>query len=894
MKSPFKFLDSYTKDDREIFFGREREIEELYHRVFESKIMLVYGVSGTGKSSLIHCGLANKFQDTDWLPLVIRRGGSMPDSLADSIKSASITPQTGVITTPAQFRKAVRSIYLDHYKPVFFVFDQFEELFILGNRDEKQNFIRIIKSLHESDIQCRFIFILREEYMAGITEFEKYIPTIFQNRVRVEKMSRQNAIEAIKGPCKVAGIGLEEGFAESLLEKLCPEGSDVELTYLQVFLDKIFKLAVEKTDMESPVSFNDNLLSNAGDVKDILGSFLDEQVSLLPDPVMGMSVLKAFVTIKGTKRPATFEETIENVRSLGKDITSETLEELIQVFIRLRLLTDKDNEGRYELRHDTLAEKIFEKFSLAEKELVEIKQLIENEYQVFIKRKVLLSNEDLHYISNKDAQLHLDQQLRSFLEESRKHQAALRKTFRRLIAVSALALVILLTTIGYALSRRSKVSNADRYAYESLYQVGDPLNKICLAVMAWQTNNGENSKTALIESFNYMLKHPGQDMMFDSIRTKFHKNLTPVSSPIECAFTIKSNCYIYGYLKDSIIIWDENGKIRKKINTANSPLISLTVSKNGESLAGVGRDSIIWVWDAEGTLKFSKKIRYNPVNTKHICRFNNDNFLVTLTAENDAEILNAEGSYIQKLNGHEGGINGLDISDDGQFIALASSDSTVSIWYQNPETKKFEVYNKLNVHHDTVWSVEFAPNSRYVATTSKDRTVKVTSINNENVWGIYPEHYFNEVQKLDLYPIDAQFDESGSGIQISSSETGNYSGNKFIIAYYYNRSEIYASAGQVMKFDCFSYSPDKNFFAYTTGNESYLASRMIFLTQSWAMLLINSPILLKMTGEMPFFSCDGKYIYTVKGNSIESWFIDVETIARIGDQYYKKWYWLAY
>jgi hypothetical protein len=25
MKSPFKFLDSYTKDDREIFFGRDRD-----------------------------------------------------------------------------------------------------------------------------------------------------------------------------------------------------------------------------------------------------------------------------------------------------------------------------------------------------------------------------------------------------------------------------------------------------------------------------------------------------------------------------------------------------------------------------------------------------------------------------------------------------------------------------------------------------------------------------------------------------------------------------------------------------------------------------------------------------------------------------------------------------
>ena len=28
-QSPFKFLDSYTKEDRDIFFGRDQEIEEL-------------------------------------------------------------------------------------------------------------------------------------------------------------------------------------------------------------------------------------------------------------------------------------------------------------------------------------------------------------------------------------------------------------------------------------------------------------------------------------------------------------------------------------------------------------------------------------------------------------------------------------------------------------------------------------------------------------------------------------------------------------------------------------------------------------------------------------------------------------------------------------------------
>ena len=164
MKSPFKFLDSYTKDDRDIFFGREREIEELYHRVFESKIMLVYGVSGTGKSSLIHCGLANKFQETDWLPLVIRRGGNILDKLALAIKTASITPQTEANSLLFILKKLYRSLYLDHYKPVFFIFDQFEELFIFGDKEERG----IIYSNNQVNYRIRYPVPSHLRYAGGV------------------------------------------------------------------------------------------------------------------------------------------------------------------------------------------------------------------------------------------------------------------------------------------------------------------------------------------------------------------------------------------------------------------------------------------------------------------------------------------------------------------------------------------------------------------------------------------------------------------------------------------------------------------------------------------------------------------------------------------------------
>ena len=80
--------------------------------------MLVYGVSGTGKSSLINCGLSNKFNNEDWLPLNIRRGKNMLESMYAAIVAASLTPKTEYLANEIQFKKYVKSLYLDHYRPI--------------------------------------------------------------------------------------------------------------------------------------------------------------------------------------------------------------------------------------------------------------------------------------------------------------------------------------------------------------------------------------------------------------------------------------------------------------------------------------------------------------------------------------------------------------------------------------------------------------------------------------------------------------------------------------------------------------------------------------------------------------------------------------------------------
>ncbi|PLX22791.1 MAG: hypothetical protein C0599_05660 [Salinivirgaceae bacterium] len=133
MKSPFKFLDSYTKEDSSIFFGREKETEELYRKIFENKTLLVYGVSGTGKTSIINCGLANKFNEADWLPVTIRRNQNMVESFYAALHKLSPDVKDKGKRDAKAFIKLLQSVYLDHFKPVYLLFDQFEELFIFGD-----------------------------------------------------------------------------------------------------------------------------------------------------------------------------------------------------------------------------------------------------------------------------------------------------------------------------------------------------------------------------------------------------------------------------------------------------------------------------------------------------------------------------------------------------------------------------------------------------------------------------------------------------------------------------------------------------------------------------------------------------------------------------------------
>src|SRR5512133_2744280 len=55
--NPFPGLRPFLPEESDLFFGRKGESEEVLGKLLKNRFVTVMGASGTGKSSLIYCGV---------------------------------------------------------------------------------------------------------------------------------------------------------------------------------------------------------------------------------------------------------------------------------------------------------------------------------------------------------------------------------------------------------------------------------------------------------------------------------------------------------------------------------------------------------------------------------------------------------------------------------------------------------------------------------------------------------------------------------------------------------------------------------------------------------------------------------------------------------------------
>ena len=318
--SPFKFLDAYTAADKDIFFGREEEIEALYNMVFKTPLALVYGMSGTGKTSLIKCGLSTRFDGPDWLPFHIRKGKDINQSLKKELETALEGKKVNDLKT------AVGDLFYTYFRPVYLIFDQFEELFILGEADEQKQFMEEMQALIAAELPCKVLLVMREEYIGQLYDFEKQLPGIFDHKLRVEPMNNKGVTEVMQQSFEQFNITLgaaEEDLYQTMIDNISGGKSGIPLTYLQVYLDMLYVEDFERTypdgtDKTLPaLEFTKKEIDDFGKIDDVLDRYLKDKIAEIQivldkkhpqsKPNTVRSVIDVFVTQDGTKRPLGYQ-----------------------------------------------------------------------------------------------------------------------------------------------------------------------------------------------------------------------------------------------------------------------------------------------------------------------------------------------------------------------------------------------------------------------------------------------------------------------------------------------------------------------------------------------------------------------------------------------------------
>ncbi len=455
---PFKFLDSYTLEDRDIFFGRDEEIEILYEMVFQTKILLVYGASGTGKTSLIQSGLAGKFETHDWLSLFVRRKENINKSLQEALASAGGNEESDTQALSSNFfleeyeytesggslspkkvespiNKSLNNIYLKHFRPIYLIFDQLEELYVIGDKEEQAQFIASVKEILRVDKPVKIIFSIREEYLGRLYEFEQEVPELLRKKLRVEPMNLDKVSQVLLGihANKRTHVKLQNGeedqIIQTVFEKIRGEGKglSIPLPYFQVFLDKLYLEETKSPEnprgdesRQSEAVFHLETLQNMGDIGDVLRDFLDNQVNYIAreqqlDEEDIWKILSPFVTLDGTKQPITQEDLGPRLPEIDTDLIAQVLQSLET----RRILRFSEDDGLYEVAHDSLAKQIAEKRSDEEIALMEVQRLIKTQSQLEASVREPFTEKQLNFMEPFLGKLNLSEEDRIFIEESR-------------------------------------------------------------------------------------------------------------------------------------------------------------------------------------------------------------------------------------------------------------------------------------------------------------------------------------------------------------------------------------------------------------------------------------------------------------------------------------------
>lgn len=294
--NPFPGLRPYAPEEHGYFFGRANESAEITGKLLRNRTVAVTGASGSGKSSLVYCGVLPELikrtsaEDPEWVFLNMKPGNDPYGNLTSAfVKNIVNIDQLNdfrndIYTKLKEEKDGIRSVIekmpLTAGSRVLLFIDQFEELFRYGTPEAGKGtgqdtgaFLELLtNAVKDQKISFYLIIAIRSDLLTACEPFRGFTELLNNSNFLVSGLNRENFREIITGPIINAGATIEEDLVELILNEIS-ERSD-QLPVLQHAMMRTWAHWQEMNEPERPVDYSD--YSSAGTVKHSISGHADE------------------------------------------------------------------------------------------------------------------------------------------------------------------------------------------------------------------------------------------------------------------------------------------------------------------------------------------------------------------------------------------------------------------------------------------------------------------------------------------------------------------------------------------------------------------------------------------------------------------------------------------
>ncbi|MCG8322574.1 MAG: High-affnity carbon uptake protein Hat/HatR [Cytophagales bacterium] len=281
VSNPFPGLRPFEVDESHLFFGREGQSDEVVYKLIENRFVAVMGSSGSGKSSLMNCGVIPKLYSglfpanyKDWEVITTMPGTSPVENLAKSILSTDRQfKQTE--EKDRTFQKIFASTVLrssslglvdligqsSHLtgKNIFLLVDQFEELFrfqigdnIYDDINETTAYINLlIEAIAQNELPVFVAITIRSDYSGNFAQYPGLTKKINKSHYLIPQMSRDQRRQAIEAPVAVGRGRISPRLVQELLNDV--EDDPDQLPIIQHALMRTWGYWTENRSLDEPV-----------------------------------------------------------------------------------------------------------------------------------------------------------------------------------------------------------------------------------------------------------------------------------------------------------------------------------------------------------------------------------------------------------------------------------------------------------------------------------------------------------------------------------------------------------------------------------------------------------------------------------------------------------------